>query len=112
MLLHIQHSKLCSRLVALHLAVRMLCIAVRPLLLNCKQLSEVHTSQDKPARLLGMVKTAAEGRVMLEALEAGTAGVVLNTEDPLQVPHMHRQTAGVIRTSVIQHDCMDALTSL
>lgn len=32
-----------------------------------------------------MVKTAAEGRVMLEALEAGTAGVVLRTEDPLQV---------------------------
>ena len=35
-----------------------------------------------------MVKTAAEGRVMLEALEAGTAGVVLNTEDPLEVQNL------------------------
>lgn len=53
----------------------------------------VATFQDKPARLLGMVKSAAEGRVMLEALEAGTAGVVLNTEDPLQV----RELAAYIR---------------
>lgn len=49
-------------------------------LLNCLQ--------DKPASLLGLATSAADARVMLEALEAGTSGVVLKTEDPLQVhPH-------------------------
>lgn len=44
--------------------------------------------QDKPASLLGLATSAEDARVMLEALEAGTSGVVLKTEDPLQVcPH-------------------------
>lgn len=41
--------------------------------------------QPGPGLLLGMAGSAADARVMLEALEAGTAGVVLRTEDPLQV---------------------------
>lgn len=41
--------------------------------------------QGGPGRLLGVAGSAAEGQVLLEALEAGTAGVVLRTEDPLQV---------------------------
>ncbi|KAL3152277.1 hypothetical protein ABBQ32_001351 [Trebouxia sp. C0010 RCD-2024] len=40
--------------------------------------------QDKPASLLGLATSAEDARVMLEALEAGTSGVVLKTEDPLQ----------------------------
>lgn len=34
---------------------------------------------------MGMATSAADARVMLEALEAGTTGVVLKTQDPLQV---------------------------
>ena len=41
--------------------------------------------QDKPGSLLGVATSAADARVMLEALEAGTAGAVLRTSDPLQV---------------------------
>ena len=41
--------------------------------------------QDKPGSLLGVASSAADARVMLEALEAGTAGAVLRTNDPLQV---------------------------
>jgi hypothetical protein len=41
--------------------------------------------QSGPGALLGVAPTAADARVMLEALEAGTAGVVLRTEDPLEV---------------------------
>lgn len=44
--------------------------------------------QDKPASLLGLATSAEDARVMLEALEAGTSGVVLKTQDPLQV-HSH-----------------------
>lgn len=48
-----------------------------------------HCFQDKPASLLGLATSAEDARVMLEALEAGTSGVVLKTEDPLQVyPHV------------------------
>jgi len=32
-----------------------------------------------------MAISASDARVMLEALEVGTAGVVLKTDDPLQV---------------------------
>jgi hypothetical protein len=41
--------------------------------------------QPGPGQLLGVAHTAADARVMLEALEAGTAGVLLRTEDPLEV---------------------------
>jgi 3-dehydroquinate synthase class II len=40
--------------------------------------------QPGPGQLLGVATSAADARVMLEALEAGTAGVLLRTEDPLQ----------------------------
>ena len=33
---------------------------------------------------MGVAGSAADARVLLEALEAGTAGVLLRTEDPLQ----------------------------
>lgn len=33
---------------------------------------------------MGVAASASDARVMLEALEAGTAGVLLRTEDPLQ----------------------------
>ena len=49
----------------------------------CKQ--SLHCLQDKPASLLGLATSAEDARVLLEALEAGTSGVVLKTEDPLQV---------------------------
>jgi hypothetical protein len=35
--------------------------------------------------LMGVVSSAADARVMLEALETGTAGVLLRTQDPVQV---------------------------
>lgn len=41
--------------------------------------------QSSPGQLLGVSGSAADARVMMEALEAGTAGVVLRTEDPLEV---------------------------
>lgn len=41
--------------------------------------------QAGPGRLLSVAGSASDARVMLEALEAGTAGVVLRTEDPLEV---------------------------
>lgn len=41
--------------------------------------------QPGPGRLMGVASSAADARVMLEALEAGTAGVLLRTDDPLQV---------------------------
>eukprot|EP00879_Flechtneria_rotunda_P030630 GHRR01033291.1.p1 GENE.GHRR01033291.1~~GHRR01033291.1.p1 ORF type:complete len:315 (+),score=113.06 GHRR01033291.1:588-1532(+) len=44
--------------------------------------------QSGPGKLLGVAESAAEARVLLEALEAGTAGVVLRTEDPLQVKQL------------------------
>lgn len=50
--------------------------------------------QDKPASLMGMATSAADARVMLEALEAGTTGVVLKTQDPLQV----RELAAYLKT--------------
>lgn len=40
--------------------------------------------QPGPGRLMGVAGSAADARVMLEALEAGTAGVLLRTDDPLQ----------------------------
>jgi hypothetical protein len=47
----------------------------------------VATFQSSPtgARLLGTAATAAAARVLLEALEVGTAGVLLRTDDPLEV---------------------------
>jgi 3-dehydroquinate synthase class II len=42
--------------------------------------------QGKRAKLLATAKTAADARLMLEALESGTDGVVLRTEDPAEVP--------------------------
>lgn len=42
-------------------------------------------AQAGPGRLLGVASSAADARVLLEALEVGTAGVLLRTEDPLQV---------------------------
>ncbi|KAA6426747.1 MAG: 3-dehydroquinate synthase-like [Trebouxia sp. A1-2] len=50
--------------------------------------------QGKAAALLGMATSASGARVMLEALEAGTAGVVLKTDDPLQV----RELAAYLKT--------------
>lgn len=50
--------------------------------------------QGKPAALLGIATSASDARVMLEALEAGTAGVVLKTDDPLQV----RELAAYLKT--------------
>lgn len=41
--------------------------------------------QSKPGTLLAIADTAASSRVMLEALEIGTDGVVLCTETPLEV---------------------------
>jgi 3-dehydroquinate synthase II len=41
--------------------------------------------QGCPAKLLAAATSAEEARVMLEALETGTAGVLLRTEDPMQV---------------------------
>lgn len=40
--------------------------------------------QPGPGQLMGVAGSAADARVLLEALEAGTAGVLLRTEDPLQ----------------------------
>jgi 3-dehydroquinate synthase class II len=48
--------------------------------------------QSSAGKLMGVVSSAADARVMLEALERGTAGVLLRTQDPLQVrgcSHMH-----------------------
>eukprot|EP00884_Botryococcus_braunii_P019779 jgi/Botrbrau1/6485/Bobra.0034s0058.1 len=45
----------------------------------------VASFQGKRAKLLAMVKTAADAKVMLGALESGTHGVVLHTEDPAEV---------------------------
>ena len=41
--------------------------------------------QSGAAKLLGVATSASDAQVMLEALELGTAGVVLRTEDPLEV---------------------------
>jgi 3-dehydroquinate synthase class II len=41
--------------------------------------------QSSAGQLLGVAASAADARVMLEALEVGTAGVLLRTEDPLEV---------------------------
>lgn len=40
--------------------------------------------QGKPARLLGRAASAADARVLLEALEVGTAGVVLQPDSPAE----------------------------
>ena len=57
--------------------------------------------QDKPAQLMGVAATAADGQVLLEALEAGTAGVVLRTED-----------AGKLVRCRLAHCCDDGCQSL
>jgi 3-dehydroquinate synthase class II len=44
----------------------------------------VATFQSSAGKLMGVVSSAADARVMLEALETGTAGVLLRTQDPLQ----------------------------
>ena len=41
--------------------------------------------QGAPATLLATAASLADARVKLEALEAGTAGVLLRTDDPLEV---------------------------
>ena len=46
--------------------------------------------QDKPAQLMGVAATASDGQVLLEALETGTAGVVLRTEDAGKHVHCHQ----------------------
>ncbi|KAL3142562.1 hypothetical protein ABBQ38_002882 [Trebouxia sp. C0009 RCD-2024] len=56
--------------------------------------------QDKPASLLGLATSAEDARVMLEALEAGTSGVVLKTEDPLQA----RKLAAYLKTRSANRD--------
>eukprot|EP00878_Enallax_costatus_P032812 GHUV01036105.1.p1 GENE.GHUV01036105.1~~GHUV01036105.1.p1 ORF type:complete len:487 (+),score=137.32 GHUV01036105.1:487-1947(+) len=48
----------------------------------------VATFQASEGKLLGVATSAADARVMLEALEAGTAGVVLRTDDPVQVKQL------------------------
>jgi 3-dehydroquinate synthase class II len=40
--------------------------------------------QGKPGILLAAAECASDARVMLEALETGTHGVVLRTEDPAE----------------------------
>lgn len=56
--------------------------------------------QDKPGSLLGVATSAADARVMLEALEAGTAGAVLRTNDPLQV----RELAAYVRARAAEQN--------
>lgn len=41
--------------------------------------------QSGAGKLMGVAGCAADARVMLEALETGTTGVLLRTQDPLQV---------------------------
>lgn len=41
--------------------------------------------QGRPATLLGVAKTATDARILLEALEIGTDGVVLRTNNPAEV---------------------------
>lgn len=55
--------------------------------------------QPGPGRLMGVATSAADARVMLEALEAGTAGVLLRTEDPLQA----RETLLACCVESVQH---------
>ncbi|KAK9816998.1 hypothetical protein WJX72_008045 [[Myrmecia] bisecta] len=45
----------------------------------------VASFQGSSARLMSTAKSAADARLMLEALEVGTGGVLLRTEDPGQV---------------------------
>lgn len=40
--------------------------------------------QSQDARLLPVARSAGDAKVMLEALEAGTDGVVLHTQEPAQ----------------------------
>jgi 3-dehydroquinate synthase class II len=47
---------------------------------------------------MGVASSAADARVMLEALEIGTAGVLLRTQDPVQVllqPALHIHVVGM-----------------
>ena len=46
--------------------------------------------QNQEARLLPIARSAEDARVMLEALEAGTDGVVLHTQEPAQASSLHR----------------------
>ncbi len=57
------------------------------------------------AKLLGTATSAADARVMLEALEVGTAGVVLQTDSTAEVgyqtvAHMHAMLAMVLQHCV------------
>ena len=45
--------------------------------------------QDTAAELVAVASSAADARVMLEALEAGTAGALLRTNDPEQARSGH-----------------------
>jgi 3-dehydroquinate synthase class II len=45
----------------------------------------VASFQSSAGKLMGVASSAADARVMLEALETGTAGVLLRTQDPVQV---------------------------
>ena len=44
--------------------------------------------QGQPATLFGVAKTARDARILLEALEIGTDGVVLRTDDAAEVHHL------------------------
>ena len=46
--------------------------------------------QSQEARLLPIARSAEDARVMLEALEAGTDGVVLHTQEPAQASSLHQ----------------------
>ena len=46
--------------------------------------------QSQEARLLPIARSAEDAKVMLEALEAGTDGVVLHTQEPAQASSLHR----------------------
>lgn len=71
-----------------------------------------HCLQEKPASLLGMATSAEDARVMLEALEAGTSGVVLKTEDPLQVPSHVPWRAYTPCQTLILSACMRVLNQI
>ena len=45
----------------------------------------VAACQGKPARLLGVARTSTDARVLLEALEVGMDGVVLRTDNSMEV---------------------------
>ena len=55
--------------------------------------------QSQEARLLPIARSAEDARVMLEALEAGTDGVVLHTQEPTQASSLHQLRRSAIYDS-------------